>query len=117
VTEFNAVSTIIFILPFFLVYFIFAVYAERKISAFIQDRLGPMEAGKFGLLQSIADGIKFIQKEDIVPTQADARLFKLAPVLVFAAVFTGFSVLPLSPTWAGSGILSGLFFFAGLRLP
>lgn len=109
-TEFNAVSTIIFILPFFLVYFIFAVYAERKISAFIQDRLGPMEAGKFGLLQSIADGIKFIQKEDIVPTQADARLFKLAPVLVFAAVFTGFSVLPLSPTWAGSGILSGLFF-------
>ena len=103
-------STLIFFLPFFLVYAIFAIYAERKISAFIQDRLGPMETGKYGLAQSIADVIKFIQKEDIVPTRADAKLFKLAPILIFAAVFTGFSVIPLSPSWPGAGILSGLFF-------
>lgn len=103
-------STLVFFLPFFLIFFIFAIYAERKISAFIQDRLGPMEAGKYGLLQSIADGIKFFQKEDIVPTRADAFLFKLAPFLIFAAVFTGFSVIPLSPSWPGSGIQSGLFF-------
>jgi NADH-quinone oxidoreductase subunit H len=104
------VSTLLFFLPFFLVYAIFAIYAERKISAFIQDRLGPMETGKYGLAQSIADVIKFIQKEDIVPARADARLFKLAPILIFAAVFTGFSVIPLSPSWSGVGILSGLFF-------
>jgi NADH-quinone oxidoreductase subunit H len=104
------VSTLLFFLPFFLIYAIFAIYAERKISAFIQDRLGPMETGKYGIAQSIADVIKFIQKEDIVPTRADAKLFKLAPVLIFAAVFTGFSVIPLSPSWPGSGIASGIFF-------
>jgi NADH-quinone oxidoreductase subunit H len=104
------VSTLVFFLPFFLIFFLFAIYAERKISAFIQDRLGPMEAGKYGLLQSIADGIKFFQKEDIVPTRADAVLFKLAPIVIFAAVFTGFSVIPLSPSLPGSGIESGIFF-------
>jgi NADH-quinone oxidoreductase subunit H len=104
------VSTLVFFLPFFLIFFLFAIYAERKISAFIQDRLGPMEAGKYGLLQSFADGLKFFQKEDIVPTRADAFLFKLAPILIFAAVFTGFSVIPLAPSWPGSGIESGIFF-------
>ena len=103
-------STVLFILPFFITYVIFAIYAERKVSAFIQDRLGPMETGKFGLAQSIADVIKFVQKEDIVPAKADARLFKLAPFIIFAAVFTGFSVVPLSPSWSGAGIASGLFF-------
>lgn len=103
-------STLLFILPFFLVYVIFAIYAERKVSAFIQDRLGPMETGKFGLAQSIADVIKFVQKEDLVPANADARLFRLAPILIFAAVFSGFAVIPLSPSWSGAGIASGLFF-------
>jgi NADH-quinone oxidoreductase subunit H len=69
-----------------------------------------MEAGKYGILQSFADGLKFFQKEDIVPTRADAVLFKIAPVIIFAAVFTGFSVIPLSPSWPGSGIESGIFF-------
>lgn len=103
-------STLLFFLPFFLIYAVFAIYAERKVSAFIQDRLGPMETGKYGIAQSIADVIKFIQKEDIVPTHADAKLFKLAPILIFTAVFTGFSVIPLSPSWPGSGIASGIFF-------
>src|SRR5688572_1281960 len=93
-----------------MVYAIFAIYAERKISAFIQDRLGPMETGKYGIIQSVADVIKFIQKEDIVPARADAKLFKLAPILIFASVFTGFSVIPLSPSWPGAGITSGIFF-------
>lgn len=102
-------STLVFFLPFFLLYAVFAIYAERKISAFIQDRLGPMETGKYGIAQSIADVIKFIQKEDIVPAQADARLFKLAPILIFAVVFAGFAMLPLSSAWSGAGVASGVF--------
>ncbi len=107
-------STLIFVLPFFLIYAIFAIYAERKISAFIQDRLGPMETGKYGLAQSIADVIKLLQKEDIVPAKADARLFKLAPILIFVVVFIGFSVIPLAPSWSGSGITSGIFFLLAI---
>jgi NADH-quinone oxidoreductase subunit H len=108
------VNTLVFFLPFFLLYAVFAIYVERKISAFIQDRLGPMETGKYGIAQSIADVLKFIQKEDIVPTHADAKLFKLAPILIFAVVFVGFSVIPLSPSWAGAGIVSGIFFLLAI---
>jgi NADH-quinone oxidoreductase subunit H len=91
-----------------------AVYGERKISAFIQDRLGPMETGYYGIAQSIADLLKLIQKEDIVPAKADAPLFKIAPVIIFASVFAGFAVLPLSPSWRGAGVASGLFFLLAI---
>lgn len=91
-----------------------AIYAERKISAFIQDRLGPMETGPYGIVQSIADFIKLIQKEDIVPAKADALLFKLAPFIIFLAVFLGFSVIPLAPSWPGAGIYSGVFFLLAI---
>src|SRR5687768_18520722 len=53
-------------------------YAERKIAAFMQDRLGPMEAGPYGSLQSILDVVKLLQKEDIIPAAADKVLFKWA---------------------------------------
>jgi NADH-quinone oxidoreductase subunit H len=107
-------STVYFILPFLLLYTVFAIYAERKVSAFIQDRLGPMETGKYGFAQSIADFIKLIQKEDIVPTAADRKLFLAAPILIFIAVFAGFSVIPLSSTWQGSGVASGIFFLLAI---
>lgn len=91
-----------------------AIYAERKISAFIQDRLGPMETGYYGLTQSIADILKLIQKEDIVPNKAQASLFKAAPVLIFIPVFAAFAVLPLTPAWEGSSIPSGIFFLLAI---
>jgi NADH-quinone oxidoreductase subunit H len=72
----------------------FAIWAERKVSARIQDRLGPTRVGPFGLLQSLADGIKLISKEDVAPAGADRFLFKLAPYLAFCAAFCGFLALP-----------------------
>jgi NADH-quinone oxidoreductase subunit H len=107
-------STLLFILPFLLIYAILAIYAERKISAFIQDRLGPMEVGYYGILQTVADLLKLIQKEDIVPTKADKGLFKVAPIIIFAAVFTAFSVIPLSPSWPGAGINTGVYFIIAI---
>ena len=85
-----------------------AIYAERKISAFIQDRLGPMEAGYYGIAQAVADLVKLIQKEDIVPQQADSRLFRAAPFVIFAAVFAGFAMLPLAPGWSGASLSSAM---------
>jgi NADH-quinone oxidoreductase subunit H len=90
------------------------VYAERKISAFMQDRLGPMEVGYYGLLQTIADLLKLLQKEDIVPAAADRILFKAAPILIFIVIFAGFAVIPLGPTWSGSGLPTGVFFLLAI---
>jgi NADH-quinone oxidoreductase subunit H len=102
--------TFFFFLPIILLYVVFAIYAERKISAFIQNRLGPMETGPYGLLQTVADLLKLIQKEDIVPSAAQRILFLVAPLLAFVAVFAGFSVVPVGDSWQGAAIHSGIFF-------
>lgn len=101
-------------MPFLLIYAIVAIYAERKISAFIQDRLGPMEVGYYGIAQSVADLVKLIQKEDIVPAAADARLFRVAPIIIFATVFGGFVVIPLAPSWTGAKLDTAIFFLLAI---
>lgn len=83
-------------------------YFERKIPAFIQDRMGPTETGKYGLLQGIADLIKLLQKEDIRPKSIDKILFLVAPFVLFAAVFGAFAVIPLGPEIQAASIHSGL---------
>ena len=78
----------------------YGTYLERKISAFIQARLGPMRVGPWGLLQPIADGIKLLTKEDFIPEKADRWIFFFAPYIAVAAAFIVFSVIPFGPDWA-----------------
>ncbi|HEY6119453.1 MAG TPA: NADH-quinone oxidoreductase subunit NuoH [Pyrinomonadaceae bacterium] len=78
----------------------YATYLERKISAFIQARLGPMRVGPWGLLQPIADGLKLLTKEDFIPEKADRWIFFAAPYIAVAAAFIVFSVIPFGPDWA-----------------
>lgn len=100
----------IFIVAFIALYALMAVWAERKVSAYMQNRLGPMETGKFGLFQTFADILKLVQKEDIVPAAADKVLFFIAPVLVFLSVFMGFAALPVTYGYISSDISLGVFY-------
>jgi NADH-quinone oxidoreductase subunit H len=92
------------------VFALFGVYAERKVSAFIQDRLGPTETGKYGLLQTVADAIKLIQKEAIIPAAADKLLFMMAPAIIFLAVYMGFAAMPWGPGLAPTQLNLGLYY-------
>src|SRR4029453_11197311 len=90
---------------------LFYIWLERKVAGRIQDRLGPTRVGgKFGWLQTLADGVKLIQKEDLCPQAADKLLFRAAPYLVFVASFSAFIVLPWSDGWVAQNLDVGIFF-------
>jgi NADH-quinone oxidoreductase subunit H len=72
-------------------------WAERKLIAAFQDRLGPMRTGPFGLLQPLADAVKLLTKEDLIPAGADKWLFFFAPVIAFVTAVVGFAVIPWGP--------------------
>src|SRR5881392_1171369 len=78
----------------------YATYLERKVSAFMQARLGPMRVGPWGLLQPLADGIKLLLKEDIIPSKADRAVFILAPIVSVVAALVVLAVVPWGATWA-----------------
>ena len=89
----------------------YLVYLERKVSAFMQARLGPMRVGPWGLLQPLADGLKLLLKEDIIPLKADRTVFAIAPIICVVAALVVLSVVPWGAAWATiANINIGLLF-------
>jgi NADH-quinone oxidoreductase subunit H len=93
----SAVIVAAIVTPCILLFAMFAIWWERKVAGHIQSRPGPNRVGIFGLLQSLADGIKLLTKEDLRPKDADGLLFRLAPYLAFAPVFAAFLAIPFAP--------------------
>lgn len=91
------------------------VFAERRIAGRIQSRVGPNRVGPQGLLQSIADGIKGILKEDIIPGRADSILFRIAPYFVFMGMFLAFVAMPFSSQWVVAEFDVGVFYLLAVE--
>jgi NADH-quinone oxidoreductase subunit H len=87
------------------------VWAERKVSARIQMRFGPLQAGPSGLLQTLADTIKLVLKEDITPVRADVTIFRFAPLLAFTPIALSLLVIPFAVGWAPFDSSVGVLFF------
>jgi NADH-quinone oxidoreductase subunit H len=103
----SSVLPIVFVLGYALV----AMYLELKVSAHMQDRLGPMRTGKWhGWAQPLADVVKLLQKEDTIPTAADKLLYILAPLLVFMGSYAAYAAIPFSPAYIGADINLGIFY-------
>jgi NADH-quinone oxidoreductase subunit H len=90
---------------------IFFIWLERKVAGRIQDRLGPTRVGgKFGWLQTIADGVKLLVKEDLIPGEADQMLFRLGPYIAFCGAFTAYLAMPFANGWVAKPLSIGVFF-------
>ncbi|MDO8730805.1 MAG: NADH-quinone oxidoreductase subunit NuoH [Candidatus Omnitrophota bacterium] len=92
----------------------YLTWLERKVIARIQDRVGPNRVGPYGLLQPLADGIKMLTKEDLVPEGADRLLHFLAPVLIVVPALFLFTLLPFGPGWVAAPLKTGLLFFVSI---
>ena len=99
------------VVAFFLVVPLGIGYVEHKGLAHMQARLGPMEAGNFhGWAQLVADGVKFVQKEDVIPAAADRTVFSLAPAVAMIPYIAILVVLPLSDSWFAEDLDIGIFY-------
>jgi len=90
------------------------VWLERKISAAVQQRIGPEYAGALGVLQPLADGLKLLFKEDIIPARADGLLFTLGPILVVVPVILSWLVVPFGQNLLISNVGVGIFLWIAL---
>jgi NADH-quinone oxidoreductase subunit H len=107
----SVVLSVVAIVCLFPALFALTTVFERKGLARIQNRIGPNRVGPLGILQPVADGIKSLTKEDIVPRSADAAVHFLAPLLLVVAVFMGFAVLPMGRNMVLVDVDAGLLFF------
>jgi NADH-quinone oxidoreductase subunit H len=94
------IVTIVVVLGAMLTICSYLIYLERKIAAWMQDRIGPNRVGPFGLLQPLADMLKFVFKEDIIPDHVDKLLYLLAPAIAVTTAMLAFAVVPFGPTTA-----------------
>src|SRR5947199_6910379 len=88
---------------FLLIATMLMVWFERKVIGDMQNRIGPNRAGPFGILQTLADGIKLFFKEPLLPDRADKFIFRLAPYLSFVPAFLVFSIVPIGGVFANGG--------------
>jgi len=89
------IGKVVIVFVLLLVATMFMIWFERKLHADMTNRIGPNKAGPFGILQTLADGIKFFFKEDLMPTKAEKRVFILAPFVTFVPAFLLFSIVPI----------------------
>ena len=106
-------SILMIIVPLFLIV-AYVTYSERKIIGFMQSRMGPTRVGPYGLLQPIADVLKLVSKEIIIPTSANKGIFLTAPMLMLIPSLLVWSVIPLSEYFIISNINAGLLFILAL---
>ncbi|MFH0795211.1 MAG: NADH-quinone oxidoreductase subunit NuoH [bacterium] len=98
------------VIGFISVIAMFWIWAERKVSGHIQARVGPNRVGPYGLLQSVADGLKLFVKEDIVPDKSQKLLYSMAPLMVFLGAFIPFAALPFSENLVVSNMAIGIYY-------
>ncbi|MCW5875962.1 MAG: NADH-quinone oxidoreductase subunit NuoH [Anaerolineales bacterium] len=106
--------SVVAVASFGLLLVIFLIWLERKVAARFQDRVGPNRAGPFGLLQTFADMVKLVTKEDVVPEKADKLIFNLAPILSLIAVLLIWAVVPFAPGWIGTDLNVGVLYIAAV---
>ena len=105
---------VVLVALFPLVLVIILIWFERKISARVQDRLGPNRVGPFGLFQNIADALKLIIMEDITPAGADRLVYNIAPIVAVLSTTLIWAVIPFSPVHIGVDLGLGLLYFVGI---
>ncbi len=109
------ISFAISVVAFVSLFVLLAIWLERKVAGHMQDRLGPMETGGWhGWSQTIADAIKLLIKEDIIPTAADKPLFKMAPYIVFAGTMASFAVIPFAAMLIGADLNIGVYYLVAV---
>ncbi|MEF3309074.1 NADH-quinone oxidoreductase subunit NuoH [Paenibacillus sp. GYB004] len=95
-------------------YVTYAIYFERKVIGWMQMRHGPTRTGPLGLLQTVADVLKLLLKEDTIPKKADRELFILAPAITFVPAFAVLATFPFTKTWQFADLNVGLLYYAAL---